>query len=76
MPSGTRLRVDDPEHPVTVVDGADNVRRATRELLRAGADQIKTMTSGGVLSPNDEPIRLSMPALATSPPPPNSPRPT
>lgn len=55
MPSGTRLRVEDPEHPVTVVDGADNVRRATRELLRAGADQIKTMTSGGVLSPNDEP---------------------
>ena len=55
MPSGTQLRVGDPEHPVTVVDGADNVRRATRELLRAGADQIKTMTSGGVLSPNDEP---------------------
>jgi len=55
MPSGTQLRVADPEHPVTVVDGADNVRRATRELLRAGADQIKTMTSGGVLSPNDEP---------------------
>lgn len=55
MPSGTQLRVSDPEHPVTVVDGADNVRRATRELLRAGADQIKTMTSGGVLSPNDEP---------------------
>lgn len=55
MPSGIRLRVDDPEHPITVVDGADNVRRATRELLRAGADQIKTMTSGGVLSANDEP---------------------
>ena len=55
MPSGAQLRVGDPEHPVTVVDGADNVRRATRELLRAGADQIKTMTSGGVLSPNDEP---------------------
>jgi len=55
MPSGTQLRATDPEHPVTVVDGADNVRRATRELLRAGADQIKTMTSGGVLSPNDEP---------------------
>lgn len=55
MPSGAQLRVGDPEHPDTVVDGADDVRRATRELLRAGADQIKTMTSGGVLSPNDEP---------------------
>jgi imidazolonepropionase-like amidohydrolase len=55
MPSGANVRVDDPEHPVTVVDGVENVRRATRELLRAGADQIKVHTSGGVMSPNDEP---------------------
>ncbi len=27
----------------------------TREILRAGTDQIKIMTSGGVLSANDEP---------------------
>ena len=31
------------------------MRRVTRELLRAGADQIKVHTSGGVMSPNDEP---------------------
>jgi len=55
MPSGMTLRVPDPEHPLTVVDGIEPVRRATRELLRAGADQIKVHTSGGVLSPNDEP---------------------
>src|SRR5205085_4740034 len=55
MPNGVTLRADDPEHPVTVVDGVENVRRATRELLRAGADQIKVHTSGGVMSPNDEP---------------------
>lgn len=53
--SGANLRVPDPEHPNTVVDGVEAVRKATRELLRAGADQIKVHTSGGVLSVNDEP---------------------
>lgn len=55
MPSGANLRVPTPEQPWTVVDGVDEVRKATRELLRAGADQIKVHTSGGVMSPNDEP---------------------
>jgi imidazolonepropionase-like amidohydrolase len=55
MPNGASTRVGDPEHPETVVDGIEQVRRATRELLRAGADQIKVHTSGGVMSPNDEP---------------------
>lgn len=55
MPMGVELRAEDPEHPRTVVDGVESVRRATRELLRAGADQIKVHTSGGVMSPNDEP---------------------
>ncbi len=36
-----------------VVDGVDNVRRAVRELLQMGADQIKIMSSGGVASPTD-----------------------
>jgi imidazolonepropionase-like amidohydrolase len=36
-----------------VEDGADNVRRAARELLRQGADQLKLFISGGVLSPTD-----------------------
>jgi imidazolonepropionase-like amidohydrolase len=37
-----------------VCDGADAVRRATREQLRLGADQIKVMASGGAMSPADE----------------------
>lgn len=36
-----------------VEDGADNVRRAARELLRQGVDQLKLFVSGGVLSPTD-----------------------
>ncbi len=36
-----------------VVDGVDEVRRAVREELRRGADQIKVMASGGVMSPAD-----------------------
>ncbi|HEX9496658.1 MAG TPA: amidohydrolase family protein [Candidatus Limnocylindria bacterium] len=55
MPSGVNTWTGDPERPNGVVDGVDEVRRATREMLRAGADVIKTMTSGGVMSPNDEP---------------------
>jgi imidazolonepropionase-like amidohydrolase len=37
-----------------VCDGADAVRRAAREQLRLGADQIKVMASGGAMSPTDE----------------------
>lgn len=40
-----------------VVDGADEVRRKVRELVRAGADQIKVAVSGGVLSPLSDPRR-------------------
>lgn len=36
-----------------IVDGADAVRRATREQLRRGASQIKIFASGGILSPTD-----------------------
>jgi imidazolonepropionase-like amidohydrolase len=36
-----------------VCDGADEVRRAVREQLRMGADQIKVMASGGAMSPAD-----------------------
>jgi len=38
-----------------VVDGVDEMRRGVRATLRAGADWIKLCTSGGVLSPADEP---------------------
>jgi imidazolonepropionase-like amidohydrolase len=38
-----------------VVDGVDAVRRGARAVLRAGAGWVKLCTSGGVLSPSDEP---------------------
>ncbi len=38
-----------------IADGVDEVRRAVREQVRAGADWIKICTSGGVLSPADDP---------------------
>ena len=37
-----------------ICDGPDEVRKAGREVLRKGADQIKVMASGGVASPSDE----------------------
>src|SRR6185295_3832483 len=55
MPNGANIRPTNSEMPHTVVDGVDQVRKASREVLRAGADQIKVHTSGGVMSPNDEP---------------------
>lgn len=36
-----------------VADGVDSVRKAVREELKAGADFIKIMASGGVASPTD-----------------------
>jgi imidazolonepropionase-like amidohydrolase len=44
-----------PGRPSGIVDGVDEVRRKVRELHRAGADVIKVATSGGVLSPRDDP---------------------
>jgi imidazolonepropionase-like amidohydrolase len=36
-----------------IADGADEVRKAAREQMRQGADQVKLMVSGGVASPYD-----------------------
>jgi imidazolonepropionase-like amidohydrolase len=47
--------VPHPGRPSGIVDGPDAVRRKVRELHRAGADVIKVATSGGVLSPRDDP---------------------
>jgi len=60
MLNGVRIRVPNSELPDNLADGPENVRKTTREMLRAGADQIKIMTSGGVLSPNDEPGATGM----------------
>jgi imidazolonepropionase-like amidohydrolase len=56
MPCGCELYLDcGMDIPDPVVDGADMMRRRVREVLAAGADWIKLCTSGGVLSPNDQP---------------------
>jgi imidazolonepropionase-like amidohydrolase len=44
-----------PGMPDGLVDGPEALRRRVRELVRAGADVIKVATSGGVLSPTDDP---------------------
>jgi len=36
-----------------IADGPDAVRKAAREQMRQGADQVKLMVSGGVASPTD-----------------------
>lgn len=56
-PSGVPVRLASPYpgRPDGLADGPDEVRKKVRELVRAGADVIKVATSGGVLSPRDEP---------------------
>ncbi len=41
--------------PSGIADGPDAVRRAARQQIRAGADWIKVMATGGVLSAADNP---------------------
>lgn len=57
MPSSNvfHLLPSHPGVPDNIVDGADEMRRKVRELIRMGADVIKVATSGGVLSPRDDP---------------------
>ncbi|SNC63543.1 Imidazolonepropionase [Kytococcus aerolatus] len=49
-----------PGRPRSVADGADDFLRLTRELFRAGADHIKICSTGGVLSPTDDPRHSQM----------------
>jgi imidazolonepropionase-like amidohydrolase len=54
--------------PDGVADGAEEVRKTTREILRAGADWIKLATTGGVLSASDAPTssQLTIEEIATA----------
>ena len=54
--------------PSGVSDGIDEVRKATRKILRAGADWIKLATTGGVLSTSDAPTssQLTVEEIATA----------
>src|SRR5438874_155550 len=47
--------VDYPGMPGGVCDGVDGVRAKVREMIRAGADVIKIASSGGFISPVDDP---------------------
>ncbi|MEU6356606.1 amidohydrolase family protein [Streptomyces sp. NPDC047072] len=57
MPSGNcaGLAVPHPGRPAAIADGPDDMRVTARKLLRAGADVLKVCTTGGVLSPRDNP---------------------
>ncbi|MEU4668625.1 amidohydrolase family protein [Amycolatopsis sp. NPDC023774] len=57
MPSGhcVPLSLPHPGRPDATADGPDEMRRVARTLLRAGADVLKVCTTGGVLSPRDDP---------------------
>ncbi len=54
LPSGFDLERPYPGAPRLICDGLDEARKATRLAIRAGADVIKIMASGGVLSAGDD----------------------
>lgn len=53
--SGFDMRESYPGLPESICDGKHEVRKRVREILRAGADFIKVMVTGGVMSVNDGP---------------------
>ena len=57
LPSGIEMNLFQayPGMPDGRVDGVPAVRQRVREVLRAGADVVKIMATGGVLSPTDHP---------------------
>lgn len=57
LPSGavSQWGVTYPGMPEGVSDGGEGVRAKVREMVRAGADVIKIASSGGFLSPFDDP---------------------
>jgi imidazolonepropionase-like amidohydrolase len=59
LPSGAvgAWSVGYPGMPPGVCDGVEDVSRKVREVIRAGADVIKIASSGGFLSPGDDPMQ-------------------
>jgi len=55
LKSGFDVRISYPGLPSAVCDGEAEVRKKTREILRAGAEVLKVMVTGGVMSANDSP---------------------
>jgi imidazolonepropionase-like amidohydrolase len=58
LPSGAKsvFGVEYPGMPSGVCDGIDGVSAKVREVIREGADVIKIASSGGFLSPADDPM--------------------
>ena len=55
LPSGFDMEIIYPGFPKGRCDGIEEVLKKTREIKRAGADFIKVMASGGVLTTNTSP---------------------
>ena len=55
LPSGFDMEIMYPGFPKGRCDGVEEVLKKTREVKRAGADFIKVMCSGGVLTTNTSP---------------------
>ena len=55
LPSGWDMEIIYPGFPKGRCDGIEEVLKKTREVKRAGADFIKVMASGGVLTTNSSP---------------------
>ena len=55
LPSGWDMEIIYPGFPKGRCDGVEEVLKKTREVKRAGADFIKVMASGGVLTTNSSP---------------------
>ena len=53
--SGLDMELAYPGFPIGTCDGVEGVLKKTREVIRARADFIKIMASGGILSPNTSP---------------------
>lgn len=49
-----------PSKPVNIADGPEEVRAVARYMLKYGADQLKVLVTGGVLSPGNEPGEQNM----------------
>ncbi len=55
LKSGFDMKISYPGYPDSVCDGVEGVRQKVREIMRAGAEVIKVMATGGVMSANDSP---------------------
>ena len=53
--SGFDMELAYPGFPIGTCDGVEEVLKKTREVIRARADFVKIMASGGILSPNTSP---------------------